>query len=66
MINMANGEITTLTPATSDSKSLRTTVPIGIVRQFKLEEGDKLNWTMEVRKGELIVVVIPERNDRGE
>lgn len=38
------GEITVLTKATSKSKSLRTTIPIGIVKQFNLSDGDKLNW----------------------
>ena len=37
------GEVTVLTKATSKSKSLRTTVPMGIVKQFNLSEGDKLN-----------------------
>jgi len=37
------GEITILTKATSKSKSLRITVPIGIVKHFSLSEGDKLD-----------------------
>jgi len=36
-------EITVLTKATSKSKSLRTTIP-GVVKQFNLSEGNKLNW----------------------
>ena len=36
------GETTVLTRATSKSESLRTTLPAGIARQFKLKEGDKL------------------------
>lgn len=52
-------EITTLTKATSESKSLRTTVPAGIVRQFKLKEGDKIEWEMEVREKEIIIVIKP-------
>lgn len=53
------GEITTLTKATSKSKSLRTTVPIGIVKQFNLSEGDKLIWEVRAEGGELVIVVKP-------
>ncbi|HIP25199.1 MAG TPA: AbrB/MazE/SpoVT family DNA-binding domain-containing protein [Archaeoglobus profundus] len=55
------GEITTLTKATSKSKSLRTTIPIGIVKQFNLSEGDKLSWEIRAEGGELIIVVKPIR-----
>ena len=54
------GEKTTLTFATSKSKSLRTTVPIGISRQFNLKEGDMLNWELKVIEGKLGIVVKPE------
>ncbi|MHA1580897.1 MAG: AbrB/MazE/SpoVT family DNA-binding domain-containing protein [Candidatus Baldrarchaeia archaeon] len=53
------GEITVLTKATSRSKSLRTTIPMGIVKQFNLSEGDKLNWEIKAEGGELIIVVRP-------
>lgn len=53
------GEITVLTKATSKSKSLRTTIPMGIVKQFNLSEGDKLNWEIRAEGGELIIVVKP-------
>jgi hypothetical protein len=55
-----NGEITIVTSATSKSKSLRSTIPAGIVRQFKLTEGSKLSWQIEAReKGELVIIVKP-------
>jgi hypothetical protein len=54
---LAMGEITVLTKATSKSKSLRTTIPMGIVKQFNLSEGDKLNWEIRAEGGELIIVV---------
>lgn len=57
---MVEGETTTLTPATANSKSLRTTVPAGIVRQFRLKEGDKLSWEIEAKEDKLIIVVRPE------
>ncbi len=53
------GETTTLTKATSKSESLRTTVPSGIARQFKLKEGDKLEWEIEPRNKKLVIVVTP-------
>ncbi len=59
------GEITVLTKATSKSKSLRSTIPIGIVKQFNLSEGDKLNWEIRAEGGELIIVVRPLRQKSG-
>ena len=53
------GELTTLTKAAPKTVSLRTTVPANIVRQFKLADGDKLDWTLEVQDGKMIIVVTP-------
>jgi bifunctional DNA-binding transcriptional regulator/antitoxin component of YhaV-PrlF toxin-antitoxin module len=53
------GETTTLTKATTKSKSLRTTIPMGIVKQFNLSEGDKIDWKIMAENGELIIVVKP-------
>lgn len=58
------GEITTLTKAASRTTSLRTTVPANIVRQFKLEDGDKLDWSLKVDQGELIIVVKPSTKQK--
>lgn len=52
-------ETTTLTRATSKSESLRTTVPSGIARQFRLKEGEKLEWNIEPRKNKLVIVLRP-------
>lgn len=57
---------TVVTKASSKSDSLRTTIPSGIVKQFDLKEGDKLDWSIEPRKNKLIIVVtVPkeEMND---
>jgi antitoxin component of MazEF toxin-antitoxin module len=54
-----NGETTILTAATTQSKSLRTTIPAGIVRQFSLIDGDKIQWKMEVKDNELVIVARP-------
>jgi antitoxin component of MazEF toxin-antitoxin module len=53
------GEVTKLTPAVSKKESLRTTVPRSIVKQFDLTNEDSLDWKLEVREGELIIVVRP-------
>jgi len=58
------GETTVLTIATTSSKSLRATVPIGIVRQLKLREGDKLRWQIRAENGNLVVVVQPVKEAR--
>jgi hypothetical protein len=42
------------------SKSLRATIPEGIVAFLNLEKGDKLDWRMEIRDGKRVVVVQKE------
>jgi antitoxin component of MazEF toxin-antitoxin module len=59
------GKLTKLTPATSKKESLRTTVPRSIVQQFDLTSGDSLDWKLEVRNGQLIIVVSPVRHSNG-
>jgi len=51
---------TTVTKASTITNSLRTTVPAGIVHQFNLKDGDKLDWTLKVGRGEIIIIVKPE------
>ncbi len=58
------GELTVLANATSKSHSLRTTVPIGIIRQLGLKEGDKLLWELRPESNQLVVVVSPVRSGR--
>ncbi|MEM2144903.1 MAG: hypothetical protein QW279_06050 [Candidatus Jordarchaeaceae archaeon] len=53
------GEITVLSKATTTSKSLRTTVPSGIVRQFNLKKGDKFQWEITADNGKLVIIVKP-------
>jgi len=53
------GETTVLTKATPKSQSLRTTIPSGIVKQFNLSEGDKLEWEIRAEDGKLTIVVKP-------
>jgi hypothetical protein len=59
------GEITTLTVATTGKESLRTTVPISIIKHFKLKASDKLDWDFEARNNELVIVVRPCKKSTG-
>ena len=52
-------ETTILNLATSNRASLRTTVPMSIVKQFNLKSGDMLEWIFEVKNNEIIIVVKP-------
>ena len=56
---MVDGQITTLTKANKTSQSLRTTVPMGIIKQFGLKEGDKLLWKFDVKDNKLVIVIEP-------
>ncbi|MEM3628912.1 MAG: AbrB family transcriptional regulator [Candidatus Bathyarchaeia archaeon] len=57
-------EITVLTRAsTKSNRSLRTTVPIGIVRQFNLVDGDRLIWELRAEEGKLVIVLRPEKQN---
>ena len=48
---------TKLTEARPGSKSLRATVPEGIVAFLELTEKDKLEWKMEIIDGKRVAVV---------
>jgi hypothetical protein len=52
-----SGEQTVLTRAAPKSESLRTTVPMSIVRYLKLKEKDRLNWELEAKDNKLLVIV---------
>ncbi len=52
-------ETTTLTLAASKKASLRTTVPMSVVKHFGLKQGDKIEWSFEVKDGDIVVVIKP-------
>jgi hypothetical protein len=52
------GEITSVARNAKSFASLRTTIPISMVRQWKLKPKDKLYWEWEVRDGKMVAVVI--------
>lgn len=52
-------DITTLTKAGLHTNSLRATIPISIVKQFELKDGDKLIWDLiAVSDGEMGIKVM--------
>jgi bifunctional DNA-binding transcriptional regulator/antitoxin component of YhaV-PrlF toxin-antitoxin module len=59
------GEVTKLTLAKTESTSLRTTVPMSIVRQFTLKTGDRLSWKIDIKNGELVILVRPVKSSNG-
>jgi hypothetical protein len=48
--------------ARPNSKSIRTTIPEGIVAFLGLESGEVIEWTMEFRNGERVAEVRKGRN----
>jgi hypothetical protein len=50
------GELTTIAKASTNFASLRTVIPMFIVKQW-LKEGDKLDWQIEARNNEVVLVV---------
>ena len=51
------GEVTTLALNSPKRASLRTTIPMFIVKQWGLHAGDKLDWSLEARKDEIVILV---------
>ncbi len=58
-VEMPPGELTTLVKARKDTPSLRTTVPMSVVKRWGLDQGSKLDWTWEVVNGKLVIIVTP-------
>ena len=54
-----NADESFLNYATNNNASLKTTIPMFIVRQFKLNKGDKLKWAISVDKDGDILLVRP-------
>ena len=56
MARLKNNE-TVMTLAVSSSDSLRTTVPIHIVKKLKLEKGDHVEWDIDKVSGDWIATI---------
>jgi hypothetical protein len=46
---------TIATPAKAGTRSLRATLPEGVVAYLDLKAGDKLEWRMEIENGDKVV-----------
>jgi hypothetical protein len=51
------GEVTTLALNSPKRASLRTTILMFIVKQWGLHAGDRLGWSLEARKDEIVILV---------
>lgn len=51
------GETTTLALNAPNKASLRTTIPMFIVKQWDLKSGDQLDWSFSLLNNEMVVVV---------
>ena len=51
------GEQTSLVKYANDKKSLRTSVPMSIIKNWNLKAGDKIDWSWEAHKGKMVVRV---------
>lgn len=60
---MTNGQKTKLSKANVESKSLRTTVPTGIVQQLGLKVGDELSWKLDKKNDEWCIIVKPLKKE---
>ncbi len=58
-VSSPQGDITFVAKANSRSNSLRTTIPVSIVRQFGFKEGDRLIWKIEADNNQLIIKIKP-------
>jgi redox-regulated HSP33 family molecular chaperone len=57
LILEGEGEITTVTVNSSKRKSLRSTIPMSVVKNMGLKAGDNLSWKYEIRNGEIVTTV---------
>jgi hypothetical protein len=57
MILEGEGEITTVTVNSSKRRSLRSTIPMSVVKNMGLKLGDSLSWKYEIRNGEIVTTV---------
>ena len=51
------GVTTSLHIVSNGKSSLKTTVPVFIVKQFKLKKGDNLDWCIDIHNNEMVIIV---------
>ena len=54
---IAFGVTTSLHIVSNGKSSLKTTVPVFIVKQFKLKKGDNLDWCIDMHNNEMVIIV---------
>ncbi len=54
---IAMGVTTSLHIVSNGKSSLKTTVPVFIVKQFKLKKGDNLEWCIDIHNNEMVIIV---------
>lgn len=64
-VEVEREETTVLTLASKKGRSLKTTVPMSIVKMLKLKEGDKVRWEIRAENNRLIVLMEPLRSSKG-
>jgi len=52
---------TIISKATTTGESLRTTIPMSIVKQFELKEGNELEWILKVNDNKIVIEVEPKK-----
>lgn len=57
MILEGEGEITTVTVNSSKRNSLRSTIPMSVVKNMGLKVGDNISWKYEIRSGEIVTTI---------
>ncbi len=50
------GVTTSLHIVSTGKASLKTTVPVFIVKQFKLKQGDSLDWSIDMHNNEMCII----------
>ena len=58
------GEISTLALNSPKYASLKTTVPMSVVKQWKLRPGDQLEWEWNAVNNEMILTVKPVKAEK--
>ena len=51
------GVTTSLHIVSTRKASLKTTVPVFIVKQFNLKKGDNLEWYIDMHNNEMVIIV---------
>jgi hypothetical protein len=54
---IAMGVTTSLHIVSNGKSSLKTTVPVFIVKQFELKKGDNLDWCIDMHNNEMVIIV---------